>query len=51
MAVMMIAMPAHAHAKLLKGYVLVNGVQQAAEYTQLTDNTVSVGSGKNACIQ
>ena len=49
MAVMMIALPAH--AKLLKGYVLVNGVQRAAEYTQLTDNTVSVGSGKNACIQ
>ncbi len=39
-----------AHAKLIKGYVLIDGDQVPAEYTKLSDNTVSVGSGKNACI-
>ncbi len=39
-----------AHAKLIKGYVLIDGDQVPAQYTKLSDNTVSVGSGKNACI-
>lgn len=39
-----------AHAKLIKGYVLIDGDQVPAEYTKLSDNTASVGSGKNACI-
>lgn len=46
--VLMLAMPAQ--AKIIKGYVLINGDQVSAEYTKLSDNTVSVGSGKNSCI-
>lgn len=37
-------------AKLVKGHVLLNGVRVPAEYTVLTDNTVSLGSGRNASI-
>ena len=47
-AIMIIASPAG--ASILKGYVLVDGKQVPAEYTKLSDNTVSVGNGKNSCI-
>ena len=37
-------------AEVLKGYVLINGKQVAAEYTKVDEGTVSVGSGQNSCI-
>lgn len=39
-----------ASAELLTGYVLLNGKQIPAEYTKLTNSTVALGSGFNACI-
>lgn len=46
--IMLIAAPVH--AAMITGYVLIDGKQVPAEYTVLTGSTVSVGSGKNACI-
>lgn len=39
-----------AFADILTGYVLVNGEKATAEYTKLTNSTVALGSGQNACI-
>lgn len=49
MALLMMAV-AGAHAQVLKGTVLLNGNEVRAEYTKLSDNTVALGSGHNACI-
>ena len=38
------------NADIIKGYVLIDGKSVSAEYTLLSENTVSVGSGQNACI-
>ena len=37
-------------ASIIKGQVLANGNPITAEYTVLTNNTVGLGSGHNACI-
>ena len=39
-----------ASADILTGYVLVNGEKATAEYTKLTNTTVALGTGRNACI-
>ena len=41
---------AYASAQTLKGTVLLNGNPIAAEYTKLTNSTVALGTGFNACI-
>ena len=38
------------YADVVKGNVYINGKSVPAEYTILSENTVSVGSGQNACI-
>ena len=37
-------------ARVIKSHVLLNGSTIPAEYTVLSDNTVGLGSGYNACI-
>ena len=37
-------------AELLTGTVMVDGIEVAAEYTRIGETSVSLGSGKNACI-
>ena len=37
-------------ADVMKGYVLLNGNQINAEYTKISNTTVALGSGYNACI-
>ncbi len=39
-----------ATASIIKGKVMANGDQIPAEFTVLSDNTVGLGSGHNACI-
>ncbi|MBQ9466478.1 MAG: leucine-rich repeat protein [Muribaculaceae bacterium] len=39
-----------ARAQLLTGSIAVNGESVAAQFTKLSDSTVSLGSGRNACI-
>ena len=45
----MLAVAVGADAKLVKGHVLINGKAAMAEYTILSDNTVGLGTGHNAC--
>lgn len=45
----MLAVVVSADAKLVKGHVLINGKTATAEYTVLSDNTVGLGTGHNAC--
>lgn len=41
---------AQAQGTVIKGYLLVDGEQVVAAYTKLSDNTVMLGTGQNACM-
>ena len=41
---------AHAETTILKGHVIINGKEVAADYTKLSASTVMLGTGQNACV-
>ncbi|MBP5562159.1 MAG: leucine-rich repeat protein [Muribaculaceae bacterium] len=50
LALLMSLATAQAQNNIIKGYVLINGTRAEAQYTKLSNNTVMLGTGQNACI-